>query len=220
METIDVLKSNDLFRDLGEDVLGKIAQLTTKKTVLKNTLVIGEGDPSSSLYLILSGSVKVALSSEDGKEMIITTLQTGEHFGELSLLDEAPRSADITALEKSTFLIIHRADFFRLMEKNPMIAANVIKYLCQRVRFITRIAQSLALMDVYGRLVKLLYGMAETGENGKMEILQPMTRKEIASRIGSSREMVSRIVAGLEEGGYLAITKKQITINRKLPTAW
>lgn len=220
METIDVLKNNDLFRDLGQEVLDKIAQLTTKKTVLKNTLIIGEGDPSNSLYLILSGSVKVALSSEDGKEMIITTLQMGEHFGELSLLDEAPRSTDITALEKSTLLIIHRADFFRLMEKNPMIAANVIKYLCQRVRLITQIAQSLALMDVYGRLVKLVYSMAEAGENGKMEVLLPMTRKEIASRIGSSREMVSRIMAGLEEGGYLTITKKKITINRKLPTAW
>ena len=220
METIDILKSNELFKGLEENELSIVAERTTKKTVLKNTLVISEGDMSNSMYLIKEGKVNVTVTNEEGREMILSTLQLGDNFGELSLLDNDSRSANVITLEKCVFIVLHQADFYKLLKQNPTIAICVIKYLCQRVRFITNIAQSLALLDVYGRLVKLLHSLSAPGENGQLVISLPLTHKDIASRVGSSREMISRILSELEKGQYLTIKNKIITINKKLPSAW
>ncbi len=122
------------------------------------------------------------------------------------------RSANVIALEKCVFIVLHKADFYQLLKQNSTIAIGVIKYLCQRVRFITSIAQSLALLDVYGRLVKLLLSLSAPGEDGKLVVSLPLTHKDIASRVGSSREMISRILSELEKGQYLIIENKIITI--------
>lgn len=220
MDTIDILRSNELFKELDKEELATLAALTNKRTVPKNTLVISEGDISSSMYFIKSGKVNVTVGNEEGKEMILSTLQAGDHFGELSLIDDEPRSANVIAMEKCEFIILHRADFFQLIKQNSTIAISVIKYLCQRVRFITNIAQGLALLDVYGRLSRLLYSLAEPDENGLLQIKLPLTHKEIAARVGSSREMISRVISELEKGHYLTIKHKIITISKKLPSAW
>ena len=219
MDTIDILKNSELFKTLTHDELNTLAALSIKRTVPKNTLVIGEGDISNSLYLIKSGKVNVTVSNEDGREMILSTLQSGDHFGELALLDEDCRSASIITVEKCEFIIIHQADFYVLLQEHWSIAINVIKYLCKRVRFITQTAQGLALLDVYGRLVKLLYSLATPGDNGELIISLALTHKDIALRIGASREMISRILGELEKGDYLNVTNKIITINKKLPPA-
>ena len=220
METIDILRRNEFFRDLDDAELKNIAALTTRKSVPKNTLVINEGDISSAMYLIKSGKVNVIVSNEEGKEMILITLLPGDHFGELSLIDDEPRSANVIAVERSEFIILHRADFFHLLKQNSTLAIGVIKSLCQRIRFTTNLAQGLALLDVYGRLSKLLYSLAEPDEQSVLKIKLPLTHKEIAARVGSSREMVSRIISELEKGHYLTIEHKIITINKKLPLAW
>ncbi|MEQ1602687.1 MAG: Crp/Fnr family transcriptional regulator [Methylophilaceae bacterium] len=220
MEIINILKSNELFKELEVDELRTVAELTIIKAVRKNTLVISAGDTSSSIYLIIQGKVKVVVTNEEGVELILATLQQGDNFGELSLLDDQPRSANIIALEDSVFTILHKADFFKLMEKNPKIAMAVIKYLCNRVRFLTNTAQSLALLDVYGRVVNLLHDLSTPKENGQWLVSQPLTHQDIASRVGSSREMISQILNELKKGGYVTIENKIITINRKLPSAW
>jgi CRP/FNR family transcriptional regulator, cyclic AMP receptor protein len=220
MDTIDILKNNELFKALALEELTILAELTTQRTVPKNTLVIGTGDTSSSMYIIKSGTVNVTVTNEEGKEMILSTLRSGDHFGELSLLDEDPRSANIVTLEKCEFIIIHRADFYAFLTQHASIAISVIKYLCKRVRFITNIAQGLALLDVYGRLAKLLDSMAEPTADGQRMIALPLTHKDIALRIGSSREMITRIFIELEKGEYLSVTNKIITLHRKLPSAW
>ena len=220
METIDILRSNELFKNLDEEELQSLAGLTNKRSVPKNTLVISEGDISSSMYLISQGKVNVTIGNEECKEMILTTLQVVDHFGELSLIDDEPRSANVITVEKCEFIVLHRADFFHLLKQNSRLAIEVIKFLCHRIRFITNIAQGLALLDVYGRLSKLLYSLAEPGENGLLQIKHPLTHKDIALRIGASREMISRIISELEKGHYLTIDHKVITINQKLPSAW
>lgn len=220
MNTIDILRSNELFKNLDEAELKSLAGLTNKRTVPKNTLVISEGDISSSMYLISQGKVNVTVGNEEGKEMILTTLQVGDHFGELALIDDEPRSANVIAVEKCEFIVLHRAEFVHLLKQNSRLAIEVIKFLCHRIRFITSIAQGLALLDVYGRLSKLLYSLAEPGENGLLQIKHPLTHKDIALRIGSSREMISRIISELEKGRYLTVDHKVITINQKLPSAW
>ncbi len=220
METIDIFRSNELFQALNEPELQHLAELATQRTVPKNTMVISAGDMSSSMYLIKSGMVNVLVANDEGREMILATLQAGDHFGELSLLDEAPRSANVLTLDKCEFIILHREEFYKLLEHNPMISIRVIKYLCQRVRFITNIAQGLALLDVYGRLLRLLNSLAQQTADGKMVINIPLTHKDIASRVGSSREMISRIFSELEKGEYVSVEHKIITLHKKLPLAW
>jgi CRP/FNR family transcriptional regulator, cyclic AMP receptor protein len=220
METIDVIKANQLFKGLDETELKIITRLTTKKTVLKHTLVISEGDDSSAMYLIKEGKVKVTVTSTDGKELILTTLQQGDNFGELSLLDDSHRSANVVAIENCVFIVLHKADFFQLLKQNSSIAFSVIKFLCHRVRFVTEVAQSLALMDVYGRLVKLLHDLSVPSENGKLIVSIPLTHQDIASRVGCGREMITNIMKGLKKGRYLTIENKIITINKKLPQAY
>jgi CRP/FNR family transcriptional regulator, cyclic AMP receptor protein len=217
METIDILKKNELFKDLKPEELAKIADLATRRIVLRGTIVVNRGDESSSLYLIRSGRVSVMIDHDDGRRIILCNLEAGEHFGELSLLDGEPRSATITTLERSEFIIIHRTDFWALIQQNPAIAANVIKFLCHRVRRLTEMAESLALSDVYGRLRKLLHELAVQDTNGQLVISTKMTHEEIGGRIGAVRERVGQILSMLQEGGYITNSRGKITINRRLP---
>jgi CRP/FNR family transcriptional regulator, cyclic AMP receptor protein len=220
METIELLKSNQLFKDLGDAELSIIASFATQKAVSKNTLVISEGDDSTAMYVIKEGKVKVTLTNEDGKELILTTLRQGDNFGELSLLDDHHRSANIYTLENCVFAVIHKEDFYQLLKQNSLVSIGVIKYLCQRVRYITEVAQSLALLDVYGRLVKLLHDLSVPSDNGKLIVSTPLTHQDIASRVGCGREMITNILKGLKKGHYLTIENKIITINKKLPQAY
>ncbi len=220
MDTIEILKRNALFQELDEAELQAVAALTKTRKVTKNTFIINEGDDDSAMYIIKQGTVNVVVANEEGKEMILTTLKPCDQFGELSLLDSQPRSASVISNEKCELLIIHKAPFYKLLKENSVISINIIRYLCAKVRFITFLAEGLALMDVYGRLVKLLLDLSETNEQGEQVIPIPLTHKDIALRVGSSREMISRILKELETGNYVSIENKIIKITKKLPLAW
>ena len=220
METIDALRGNLLFRELGETELKIVAGLTNQKAVPKNTIVISEGDNTRTMYIIKAGKAKVYVTSEDGKELILATLQPGDNFGELSLLDDQHRSANVTTLEPCVFITLQKTDFSELLLQNPLVSVCVIKYLCQRIRHLTEVAQQLALTDVYGRLIKLLHNLSVPDENGKFVVPIPLSHQDIASRVGCGREMITNILKGLKKGGYLTVTDKIITINKKLPQAY
>mgnify|MGYP001286550408 CR=1 FL=1 len=222
MKFIDLLRNSELFCGLKENELSSIENLTIKKTVSKNMLLISEGDTSDSMYFIVEGSVNVMVSNKEGEEFILSTLIKGDIFGELSLLDGNPRSANVVTLEKCFFAILRKTDFQELMKNNPTIVTNVITFLCNRIRLVNSLAQSMALMDVYGRLVRLLYDLASPEKDGKRTIEHPLTNQSIAARIGCRRESISRIFSALNKGGYLTTDKdkKKIIINRKLPSAW
>lgn len=217
MDTIELLKRSELFKELDDDALATLGRFATKKTMLKKTLVMSVGDTSSALYLIKSGKVDVLITNDDGREMILSTLHAGDHFGELALLDGEPRSVNVMTQDKCEFIIIHQADFYALLKQHASVAISVIKYLCKRVRTITKTAEDLALLDAYDRLVKLLDNLASPEEQGKRMIADILTHNEIAVRIGSGREMVTRMLRRLEKGQYITITDKIITLNRALP---
>lgn len=219
-EIVEILRNNEVFKALSDEDLALVAALAVPKTVPKNTLLINEGDDSSSMYLIKSGKVNVTLSNEEGKEIILGTLCPGDHFGEISLLDGKPRSANIITLEKCELIVLHKTGFYDLLADKPLIAMGIIEYLCRRIRLITNSVQGLALLDVYGRLVKLLMELSEPNESGEQVVKIPLTHKDIALRIGSSREMISRIMSELEKGAYLSTNNRVITIKKKLPSAW
>jgi len=200
--------------------LDKISQHTTPRTFPKNTVVINEGDDTDSLYLIDKGSVKVYLSDDNGKEVIINTLEAGEYFGELSILTAGKRSASVMTNENSVLTIIHKQSFKTLLLNHPSIAYTLIENLANRVRDLTENIKSLALQDVYGRVIKTLLSLSEPLQINNMDkrvIRKRITQQEIASRVGSSREMVARILKDLALGEYISHENKQIVINKKLP---
>lgn len=184
----------------------------------KHTIIVTEGDKTDSLYVILEGRVKVFVSDGEGRDMVLSTQGPGEYFGEM-MLDEGPRSASIMTLEPSRFLVVQKNDFRNFVARNPAFALSLIDKLIGRARSLTASVKSLALMDVYGRVARLLLELAEES-GGKLSIPQRLTQQDIASRIGASREMVSRILKDLSTGGYLTQTRNGILLHRKPPDHW
>lgn len=209
-----------LFPELTPDSLNRVAEHGTVRNYPKNTVMIHEGDRSDSLYVILSGKVKVYSSDEDGKEVILNIQGPGECFGELALIDAAPRSASVMTMEPSRISVISRADFERCLAENSGIALELIRSLAQRVRSLTESVKSLALLDVYGRVARTLLDMASEEGGGQLVVRQRLTHQDIANMVGASREMVSRIMKDLVNGGYIHVKDKVITIQGKLPPGW
>ena len=214
-----MIENISIFAGLTPEDLELIEQRMVRRSYPKSTIILSEGDSSDSLYLILSGKVKVFLNDESGKEAIINYQEAGEYFGELSLIDESRRSASIMTVEKTNLAVITKQAFYQIMNDNPAIAIHLLKDLVQRVRALTEEVKSLALSDVYGRLVKTLQGMA-VEHDGQLVIESPFTQQELANRIGASREMVCRIFKDLVKGGYITIDQKQTVINKALPSRY
>lgn len=208
-----------LFSGLSDTEIQPVLSHATKKTIAKNTIIITEGDLSVSLYVILSGKVKVFLQDNEGREVVLNSQEAGEYFGELALIDDEPRSASVMTLEKSTFLVISKEEFKQVLCNHPDIAFGLIKGLVLRLRCLTENVKDLALTDVYGRVSKLLSGLARA-QAGKRVIENCLTQQEIANRVGASREMVGRILRDLTTGGYITVEGKCIFINDKLPLGW
>lgn len=186
-----------------------------------NSILINEGDNTDSLYVILEGEVKAYACDESGKEVILNILHAGDYFGELSLIDDEPRSASIMTLTQTTVMVISKANFKKCLADNSDLAFNMIRALTRQVRNLTENVKNLALMDVYGRVIHTLYDLAkEKNSDGKLEIKPRLTHQEIAQIVGSSREMVSRILKELTKGNYITIAKKSIVINKKFPPGW
>ena len=216
---MNMLENVPLFSGLSEDALAEIEQHSTVKSYKKNAIVINQDDETYSLYVILSGAVKVFISAEDGREAVLNHQTAGDYFGDLALIDKQPRVASVMTTEASRFMIISREDFMACLSKNPEIAINLIKPMTSRMRMLARNVSSLALLDVYGRVARVLLEQAEQQQDGEM-ITGKITQQEIADMVGASRAMVSRILKDLKAGGYISVDKKRITIQQKLPSRW
>ena len=216
---MNMIENVPLFSGLSEVALSEIEQHSSVKSFNKNAIVINQDDETYSLYVILSGAVKVFISAEDGREAVLNHQTAGDYFGDLALIDKQPRVASVMTTEPSRFMIISREDFMACLSKNPEIAINLIKPMTSRMRMLARNVSSLALLDVYGRVARVLLEQAEQQEDGEM-ITGKITQQEIADMVGASRAMVSRILKDLKAGGYISVDKKRITIQQKLPSRW
>lgn len=214
----DNLKTIPLFSGLQDNDLRALDNKAVVRTFRKHTIIVNEGDLTDSLYLILSGRVKVYLSDKSGKELILDIKGPGEYFGEM-VLDEGPRSASVMALEPSQFVIIARNDFRDFILKHPEIALHIIQNLIKLARGLNESVRSLAMLDTYGRVARMLLDLA-TEKEGKLVIPARMTQKEMASRVGASREMINRILRDLTVGGYIKVEEGFITINKPPPSKW
>ncbi len=213
-----MLENIALFSGLAQAELDAIAAHASTKTYKKNTIIIDKGDETSSLYVIISGRVKVFIADDQGKELVLGMLGPDDYFGELATLGDCPRTASVMTMEPSRVAIISRRDFQDCLGSHPHIAFNLIKALVSRVRGLTERMGDLALLDVYGRVARVLLDNA-VEEDGKL-VAGRLTQQEIANMVGASREMVSRILKDLRSGGYIETTSKAITINKKLPPRW
>ncbi len=192
----------------------------------KGTIVIAEGDVGDTMFIVLSGQVKVSTRSEtshngDGndKEVTFGVFSAGEYFGEMALDGEA-RSADVITLQVTTCAVITRARLLAFIALRPEFALQLLAKVIRRLRATTLNTKNLAFIDVYGRLTQCLYALAKPQEDGTQRIEDRLTHAELASRVGCSREMVSRILKDLETGGYLRVVERRIVLLKKLPLRW
>lgn len=216
---VGVLKDISLFSGIDEESLSYLEMVAVKKTFPKNTILFTKGDETDSLYIIKSGKTKTIIIDEDGKEIILSTQGAGDYFGEMSLIDKEPRSATIMTKTPTQMVIVHRDDFLKVFNANPDMVYDLFKVLLKRLRKATDKVEGLAFKDVYGRIANLLTQLA-TARDDKWVIEDKLTHREIAHMVGASREMVSKILKELTNGGYISTVKKQITIHRKLPSAF
>jgi len=185
----------------------------------KHSVVINEGDDSQSLYIILSGRVKVYLSDGRGKEVILNVQRAGEYFGEISLMDDGPRSASVMTEEACQFAVLLKQDFLNCISENPNVALRIIRGLAQRLRALSENIRGLALVDVYGRVASLLTSLAIERE-GVQVIEGKLTQSDIAARVGASPKMVGRIMQDLKGSGYVSKSRIGLVLNRRLPGVW
>jgi CRP/FNR family cyclic AMP-dependent transcriptional regulator len=208
-----------LFSELTPEHLETITAHGVQRQYPKNTILITEGDQSDSLYVVREGQAKAYVSDEHGKEFTLSILGPGQHFGELALIDATPRSASVVTMTPCRMTVVSKADFRQCLAEDPEIAMELIRSLSQRYRALTERVRNLALLDVYGRVARTLLSMA-TDTDGEQIIEQRLTHQEIASMVGASREMVSRIMKDLTTGGYVEMRDRRIVIRSKLPPAW
>lgn len=214
----EALRAIPLFANVDDHDLAKIAVSAVLCTYSKNSIIITEGDTSSSLYVILSGEAKVFVSDGDGRTNVINRLGPGDYFGELSLIDGEPRSASIETLTKCQLSVFSRQHFVSYLEANPRVAIRLLEGMVQRLRRSMRHAKDLALMDVFGRIASVL--LESASEEGGRLMTPPLTQQDIADQVGASREMVSRILKDLRAGDYVSMEGKRFIINKNIPEHW
>lgn len=212
------MKSTLAVPDLSQEDVKDLLEHAVMRTFPRNAIIINEGDDTNSVYFIASGSVKVFLSDDEGNEVVIANMGVGEYFGEMAL-EPGSRSASVMAMEPVRLAVVPMDDFRAFLRSHPDFIFSLLGKLIRRTRVLNRNLKSMALLDVYGRLVQLLNDLAETID-GELVIAAPLTQQELANRIGCSREMVSKIMKDLAAGAYLDISRKRIVIKRRLPTSW
>jgi CRP/FNR family cyclic AMP-dependent transcriptional regulator len=213
------LKRIPLFEGVPDPDLRALADRAVTRNYPKQAIIVNEGDDESdSLYLILGGRVKIYLADEHGKELILGIKGPGQYFGEM-VLDEQPRSASVMTLEPAQFAILSRADFRAFLLSHADVALQLIQNLIRLARGLNRSVRNLAMLDVYGRVARILLELA-VERDGKLVIPERLTQKDIAARVGASREMINRILRDLTTGGYVSVEDGRITINKAPPERW
>ena len=201
---------------LDPDELREISGHAVQRRFPAKALIVQEGDEPDSLFIILEGRVKAYVSDDSGREMILSTMGPGEYFGEVAL-DEGPRSASVMSLEPCVLSVIPLADLDRFIRDNPAFASHFIHRLMTRIRTLTKNVGSLALMDAYGRVARLLLDSAVT-KGGVQFVPERLTQTDIASRVGCTREMVSRILKDLVERRHISLEADRIVIHSVPPS--
>jgi CRP/FNR family cyclic AMP-dependent transcriptional regulator len=202
-----------------DPALRALALRGTVRNYRKNTVILEEGDAGDALFVVLQGSVKVYAMDTNGRELTYGTIGAGDYFGEMSL-DGGVRSASVMTLESCSCAVVNRDSVREHLAEEPQFALDLVAQVIRRARAATETARSMALLDVYGRVIAELERPEGPGKTDAPVVLKPITHLSIATRVGASREMVSRLLKDLEKGGYVELGVKKITLLKKLPARW
>lgn len=213
MSLAESLREIPLFSQLREGDLERIARAAHERTYAKNSIIAFADQAGDALYVVLSGQVKLVLTAEDGREVILSTRNKGDFFGDLSLIDDEPLDANAVAMEDSTLLVLRRDDFQRCLEEIPQMGIGLLRALCKRLRQADTKIGSLVLLDVPGRVAALLIELAD--QNDGVTIAQRVTHHLIAQMVGASRETVSRTMSDLVGQGLIEVTRRNFTIHNR-----
>jgi CRP-like cAMP-binding protein len=215
MDEREVLRTVPIFSELSDEDITSLAKLASRKRYPKDTVVFFENEEGDFFFTITEGRIKVTILGDDGREVILSVLGPGDFFGEMALLDNEPRSATAIAVEESELLSLHRNDFQTVLNDNKSITSALIRVLSARLRRANHQISTLALLDVYGRVARVIVDMArEEGKrlrDGRIAFRRA-THQEIANRIGTTRETVTRMLKDLERQGLIHVEGKEIVV--------
>jgi CRP/FNR family transcriptional regulator, cyclic AMP receptor protein len=202
LSNLDLIRRVPLFSMLTNDQAQSIADSVVKRRFRRGEIVVEQNKKSNALFILLTGRARVLTSDTRGREVILAVLQPGDYVGEMSLIDNEPHSATVRAEVQTDILILGRAEFARCLPENSSLSYAIMRGLVQRLRSADRQIESLALLDVYGRVARTLLQMAEDVD-GERIIRNKVSRQDLAKIVGASREMVSRVMKDLEERGMV-----------------
>jgi CRP/FNR family cyclic AMP-dependent transcriptional regulator len=211
------LRNLPIFESLSDDRLQPIARVCSLQRVERNAVVMRAGDSTENVCFVLRGTLRVLVSDPDGREVILSILGPGELFGEMGVIDGLSRSATVIASEACDLVVIANTDFKRCLAENFDLSLSIMRGLVQRLRAADKAIESLALLDVYGRVARLLLEMAEDGPDGKRVVTRKVTKQDMAKMVGASREMVSRVMKDLQRQGLVEEVNGQLVLWDKPP---
>ena len=203
LSNLELLRRVPLFSALTAGQSASIADAIIKKRFKRAEMVVEQGKKSDALYIILTGRARVMSTDSRGREVILATLQPGDYIGEMSLIDDEPHSATVRTEVQTDVLMLGREAFSRCLPENSSMSYNIMRGLVTRLRHADRKIESLALMDVYGRVARSLLEFAADDGAGNLKIREKISRQDLAKMVGASREMVSRVMKDLEERGFV-----------------
>jgi CRP-like cAMP-binding protein len=211
----EVLRRVPLFSEIPPADYQRVVDVARERSYPKNSVILFEDDPGDALYVVGSGQVKVVLIGEDGREVILSVLGEGEFFGEMALIDDEPRSAHVIAMEDSMLVVLRREDFQPILASTPAIAIALLRELSRRLRRVDEKVGSLVLLDVNGRVARLLLEMAEESGGGD-HLARRLTHHTIAQMIGSSRETVTRLLSEMKRKELIRIEGSMLVIPNRI----
>ena len=219
-EIVKAIKSCRLLDHLLEGEAERLADTGDFRAFKKNTVIIATGDTSDNVYILASGAARVYRTNEEGRQITLNTLQPGTMFGELAALSDAPRAANVAATQAITTAIFPKQDFLDMLHRNPAVTIDFSRNFAQMVQVMADHLADIALLDVYGRLTRL-FDRNATERNGK-QVVEGFTHQALADNVGTSREVVSRIISALKKGEYISSDPetKGIILEKKLPSGY
>lgn len=209
-----LLRNVPLFRALSPGQYALLTNVARRRSYPRGSTIVKAGEPTKSLFVIMTGRVHVTVSGDKGDEVILAILRPGEYFGEMGLLDDQPRSASVVARELCEMLVLDKPDFTRCLEENFDLAMTLARGLVQRLRDADNTIGSLALLDVHGRIAQLL--LRESEEAGGVRVVTKLSKQDIAKMIGASREMVGRVMKSLQARGYIEMKRDTIILRDRI----
>ncbi len=219
LSSLELIRRVPLFSMLTEAQAISVADAVVKRRFKRAEAIVEQGKKSNALFILLNGRARVMTADGRGREVILATLRPGDHIGEMSLIDNEPHSATVRAAVQTDVLMLGRTEFARCLPENSSMAYAIMRGLVQRLRHADRKIESLALLDVYGRVARALLEFSVDEGQGERVIREKISRQDIAKMVGASREMVSRVMKDLEERGYILTQEDgSILIQERLNT--